>query len=881
MTSGGPALYDSRRRPGGKVGQGYQGNRVSQPQNLEAVLRARFAAESLGMSGYGEHSMARSRSGYRRQPILVLLIAVVGWVATAQGQQVTSRGKATRESNAPPKRQIRPDGDRPNVGATRAGEAVQAAGKHAGAERVLHFPKDRSLGSLYVQDTSVVRRINTFSYWTECNDEWQYLGQAMSDVEVPAGKRLHLEIRRSAGTDLSPLSKLCPDDLYRLSIFAPADDKCAQHLKHLTGLRELSLESTSVGEQGIRSLLGIKSLERLTLPKGCTDAGLAEVAELRSLRGLYIRENRITNKGVAHLTKLSNLEELSIGGGYRDEVGTVHKSRINDAALVHLAKLGSLRYLMLNDGFTDAGLEYLKNIPSLRILNLGHRPITDAGMPHLAQLTWLENLGLFNTKVTDKGLVHLKAMGSLKKLDLNKRDFDRKNPPITDAGMVHLKEIKSLEYLALPPTGITDAGLVHLAELDCLKYLWVGTHSAGEISDTGLKHLSRLQSLEELYIGGQTFSAEGFSAIAGLPRLRKLSVATNTLAPGSLASLAKLRSLETLNLRRARIGLSELNRFSGLPEVRSLNIALLVRDGATLNLARCPQLETLLLGMEKDAGFGDEDLASVTGLTHLKELAIGEPGGVSTVTDAGIVKLAGLTSLERLSIGGPGVSDRGLAHVATLHNLWELNITGNFTDAGVRPLEGLTHLTRLRITSGENLSSAAVARLRKALPNVSSFVVDKDRAIRAPTQATSKGLTVGDVAPSFTVETLDGKKVSLADYQGKAVLLYYWATWCKPCVASMPKLKEFQAELSKKYKGFAMISLSMDDAEARFQGFVKKHKLDHWPQARIGMSSKIAADYGVEGAPSYFLVGPDGKLASTDKDWNKIEAVVAKALTKK
>ena len=71
-------------------------------------------------------------------------------------------------------------------------------------------------------------------------------------------------------------------------------------------------------------------------------------------------------------------------------------------------------------------------------------------------------------------------------------------------------------------------------------------------------------------------------------------------------------------------------------------------------------------------------------------------------------------------------------------------------------------------------------------------------------------LKSGQLAPSFTVQTLDGKELKLENYRGKVVLLYFWALWCRPCVASTPALKEFYEDL-KSYDNFEMISFSQDD----------------------------------------------------------------------
>jgi len=64
-------------------------------------------------------------------------------------------------------------------------------------------------------------------------------------------------------------------------------------------------------------------------------------------------------------------------------------------------------------------------------------------------------------------------------------------------------------------------------------------------------------------------------------------------------------------------------------------------------------------------------------------------------------------------------------------------------------------------------------------------------------------------APDFTLEDSEGREVSLSDYQGKVVLLNFWATWCGPCKIEMPWFVEFQ----RKYKdqGFSVLAVSLDE----------------------------------------------------------------------
>ena len=139
---------------------------------------------------------------------------------------------------------------------------------------------------------------------------------------------------------------------------------------------------------------------------------------------------------------------------------------------------------------------------------------------------------------------------------------------------------------------------------------------------------------------------------------------------------------------------------------------------------------------------------------------------------------------------------------------------------------------------------------------------------------------VGSVMPNFTLKTPDGKDISLKDFEGKYVLVDFWASWCGPCLREMPNVVKLYKEC--KGKNFEIFGVSLDNKKDAWEKAIKANGMK-WPQGSDlkGWGSEPARLCNVSAIPFTVLIDPEGEVIAIDLRGEQLHAKVKEVLGKK
>jgi internalin A len=327
--------------------------------------------------------------------------------------------------------------------------------------------------------------------------------------------------------------------------------------------------------------------------------------------------NKANDEIMVSVSRLPFLQYLDLD----DDALTTFKgarSRITNAGLIQLKSLGRLQNLHLwGSDVTGAGLANLKGMESLRDLELLGIPLIDDDARQLAAFTHLERLSIEGTHFTDAGLAHIAGLTSLKSLYLD-------CPLLDTAGLESLRGMRGLEELDLKESKVNSlAPIVHLTNLSILSINREFPHGLG----------TYIYFMHDIDING----------IAGLKKLKQLSLPGCNIQDKDFGFLSELVELNILNLRGTRLG--------------------------------------------------DRGLAGIVGLRKLRDLALDG----TYISDAGLVHISGLSELSSLNLARTNISDAGLPRLYGLSKCLSINLLGTkVTPEGVSELQERLPSTKIQ-----------------------------------------------------------------------------------------------------------------------------------------------------------------------------------------
>lgn len=137
---------------------------------------------------------------------------------------------------------------------------------------------------------------------------------------------------------------------------------------------------------------------------------------------------------------------------------------------------------------------------------------------------------------------------------------------------------------------------------------------------------------------------------------------------------------------------------------------------------------------------------------------------------------------------------------------------------------------------------------------------------------------IGNPAPDFALLTLEGEKITLSDYQGKKVILNFWATWCPPCKAEMPHMQSFYEK--NKENGIEIIAVNLTKAEKhgkdKIADFIKEYGLTF--PVPLDEDGSIGMQYQAFSMPTSYIIDTKGII--TQKIIGPMDEAMMETFTK-
>jgi len=492
------------------------------------------------------------------------------------------------------------------------------------------------------------------------------------------------------------------------------DDVALEGLANAPRLRVLDISGGRWTNAGLRALGACKTLTELNM-FGAHEAGPDFVAALpKDLQRLEVCADYTDRFCTAVRQHLTRLRHICVAACYR----------ITDAGLAELCAMPSLRVLDMRQmrGLTAATVDHLARAVQLEELDVRHCDfVTTAHVTRLRRA--LPKLTRLQSNFTDEEIaesnhlpnpVQIRTRAELDALPANTRNVLASD--ITDDCMAGFVRLHSLERLEITAEWASP-GMRRVVP------------DVRSITDAGLRQLGGLPALRILKIGGELeVKGPGLDVLGSLPALEQLTLELMKVGDADLANVAKAQHLHTLHLRYTQgfgaLTFAAIERMTTLRDV-SLQGCVHVEDFWLAKVAALPNLEQLDLGMigsrthfsgwggplppaEPGSGVTDKVLAAIGKAAKLGGLYLGQAG----ITGEALRHLQGLPRLESIDLTGTPITASDLRWLPPgITSMTLRNCAGLGQDFGPILAAATPRLTTLDLQSSSALTGACLKGL--------------------------------------------------------------------------------------------------------------------------------------------------------------------------
>lgn len=127
-------------------------------------------------------------------------------------------------------------------------------------------------------------------------------------------------------------------------------------------------------------------------------------------------------------------------------------------------------------------------------------------------------------------------------------------------------------------------------------------------------------------------------------------------------------------------------------------------------------------------------------------------------------------------------------------------------------------------------------------------------------------INAGDLAPDFSIVTEHGRTMTRSNFNGKLLVLNFWASWCPPCIAEQPSLSQFAKEYAS--QGVVVLGISIDKNENLYKKYLAQRGVIY--DTARDPDANISGSYGTFQIPETYVIDRSGKVIEkviSDQDW--------------